>query len=285
MKPVVLPLGERVGRFVLHRRGVQTRWVDTPYGRIHAYDGRGGGSLPPVVLLHGIGSAATPFGPLLERLRPHVRRVIAPDLPGHGFSTETSIPLTPEVLFQSASTALDALIDRPAIVVGNSLGGAVALRYALARPERVRALVLVSPAGARATDEEWSTLRSRFDLGSRGDALAFLDRLYHRTPWFVPLVAHELPAMLDRKSVRDLLASASNDDALSPEALGSLTMPILLVWGKSERLLPDSHFEYFASSLPGHALVERPEGFGHCPHGDAPHALAARIVDFARNGT
>src|SRR5690349_2011545 len=143
MKPVVLPIGERVGRFVLRRRGVETRWVDTPYGRIHAYDARGGGGLPPVVLLHGIGSAATPFGPLLERLRPHVRRVTALDLPGHGFSTDTSVPLTPAVLFESVTTALDVLIDEPAIIVGNSLGGAVALRYALARPERARALVLV----------------------------------------------------------------------------------------------------------------------------------------------
>ena len=277
-----MPLAQRMGRLAMRRRGVATRWVETPQGRIHAYDALGVGALPPTVLLHGIGSAATPFAPLLERLRRDVCRVIAPDYPGHGFSPDATVRLTPEVLFDSVSTALDSLIDEPAILVGNSLGGAVALRYAISRPERVRALVLVSPAGALATDDEWSELRATFDVASRSEALAFFERVYHRPPWFMPLLAHEIPASFGRRAVRELLESASNDDAPSRAAIRSLGMPILLVWGQSERLLPETHFEYFATSLPDHAVIERPEGFGHCPHTDDPGALAARVAAFAR---
>lgn len=283
MKPLFLPLAERVGRIVLRRRGVESRWVKTPHGDVHAYDARGSGDLPTIVLLHGIGSAATPFGPVLARLQRDARRVVAPDYPGHGFSHDTPGRFTPEALLESVSVALDAIVSEPAILVGNSLGGAVALSYAAARPERVRALVLVSPAGARASDEEWREIRRSFQIASRRDAKAFLERLYHRPPWFVHLLAHEFPATLGRAAVRDLLETATNDHAPSPDALRSLPMPVLLLWGKSERLLPETHLEYFKRHLPEHAVIERPDGFGHCPHFDDPAALAARIAEFGRS--
>jgi pimeloyl-ACP methyl ester carboxylesterase len=282
MRPVLIPLAERLGRRALRRRGVTTRWIQTPSGRVHVYDAPGRGSLPTTVLLHGIGSNATPFGPVLARLQRHVRRVIAPDYPGHGFSPTPDGTLTPEVLFDSLTQVLDQTVGEPAVIVGNSLGGALALHYAIAQPDRVRALVLVSPAGARATDDEWRALKDAFEFTSRAGALGFLDRVYHRTPWLAHVVAHELPAAIGRRAVRDLLASAGNDHSPSPEELAALPMPVLLVWGRSERLLPDTHLAYFVKHLPKHAVVERPEGFGHCPHVDAPEALASRIVEIAK---
>ncbi|MBX3203736.1 MAG: alpha/beta fold hydrolase [Labilithrix sp.] len=283
MKPVLLPLAERLGRAALRRRGISSGLVQTALGALHTYDAPGGGDLPATVILHGLGSAATPFGPLLARLQPHVRRIVAPDYPGHGFSAHARERLTPGKLFESISTALDATLREPAIVVGNSLGGALALRYALTRPERVRALVLVSPAGARSSDEEWAAIRAAFAVTSRAEARRFLERLYHRPPWFLPLLLHEFPETLARRAVRELLESASNDDAPEPTDLASLTMPILFVWGRSERLLPSTHLEYFTRHLPKHAVIERPDGFGHCPHFDAPGVLARRIVAFARS--
>jgi pimeloyl-ACP methyl ester carboxylesterase len=276
-------MAERVGRMVLRRRGISSGHVSSPFGPLHIYDAPGGGRLPTTVLLHGLGSAATPFGRLLAYLQRDVRRIVAPDYPGHGFSDHDGAErLTPGRLFDTVSSALDSTIHEPSIVIGNSLGGAVALQYALSRPARVQALVLVSPAGARSSDEEFRTLKAIFNVTSRAEARTFIDRLYHRPPWFASLLAHEFPETLGRRAVRELLESASNDDAPQPEALGALTMPILLVWGRSERLLPETHFEYFTRHLPPHAVVERPYGFGHCPHFDAPGALARRIVAFAR---
>jgi pimeloyl-ACP methyl ester carboxylesterase len=234
------------------------------------------------VLLHGLASAATSFGPVLAAMHKASRRVVAPDYPGHGFSSESRTTLTPRELYDAATEALDALVDEPALVVGHSLGGAVALHYALRRPSKVKAIALVSPAGARGSDEEWNAIRKAFDVASRSDARRFLQRLYDKPPWFMPLLAHEIPAMLGRRAVRDLLETATNDDLATPEALGSLAMPVLLLWGSSERLLPQAHFEYFARHLPAHAVIERPAGFGHCPHFDAPGALAKRIVEFGR---
>jgi pimeloyl-ACP methyl ester carboxylesterase len=280
MRPLLLPVAERLGRFAMRRRGIASRWIDTEHGKVHVYDARGTGSLPPIVLLHGIGSAATPFGPLVGRLQRQSCRVVAPDYPGHGFSQHHGT-LTPQSLFDSVRAVLDTLRVGPAIVVGNSLGGAVALQCAIERPQSVLGLVLVSPAGAHASAEEWRDIKRTFHLSSRTEARAFLDRIYHRTPWFLPLLAHEFPAALARPAVRDLLTAASNDHLPAPAALEALPMPILLLWGQSEKLLPDSHLAYFTRHLPKHAIIERPPAYGHCPHFDDPADLSRRIVTFA----
>lgn len=279
----LIPAAERFARFALNRRGLDSREVRTRVGAIHAYDGRGHGTLPPMVMLHGMGSAATPFGPVLSRLHKRSKRVTAPEMPGHGFSPAPSVSLTPDLLTDAMRDALDHLIDEPAIVCGNSLGGAVALRYALDRPEKVRALVLMSPAGARFTEEELASLRASFDLGSSREAVAFMERLYHRPPWFAPLLAGELREMMGRTVVQDLLRSATPDHAPTPTELASLSVPVLLLWGRPERLLPATSLAYFREHLPPHAIIEEPWGVGHCPHVDDPAAVASRIVSFAES--
>lgn len=254
----------------------------TRFGRMHCYDAPGTGNLPPVALLHGLAAAATPFGPLLVRLRGDVKRVLAPDHLGHGFSAGRTAPLTPASLLGATRETLDRMLDEPAIVVGNSLGGAVAVRYALASPHNVKALVLVSPAGAHCEDSEWQELKRLFAMTTRADASLFFRRVYHEPPWFLSLVAHELPAAMASAPVRSIMLGASNATALCPEELGALQMPVMLVWGQEERLLPESNLAYFRRHLPRGTRVERPDGFGHSPHTDAPDALAELIVDFAR---
>ena len=254
------------------------RWVDTPLGPVHTYDVPGRGSLAPTVLLHGLGASATPFGPMMGRLQPHVRRLVAPDYPGHGFSGEAEGIVTPTALFEAMTAALDALVAEPAVLVGNSLGGAVAMHYAMSRPDRVRALVLLSPAGARFTREEWDAFTASIHLRSRADALAFLSNVYHRVPRAARLLAHEIPAAtMMRRAVREILAGASIDGVYH-DAFAHLKMPILFVWGKSERFLPASHLTWFRENLPAHAIIEEPEGIGHVP----PARIAERILRFAR---
>jgi pimeloyl-ACP methyl ester carboxylesterase len=282
VRPVLLPALSKLGRRALVRRGVESRWVETAQGKVHVYDARGSGDLPTVVLLHGLSSEATPFGRVLMGLRRHVRRVVAPDYPGHGFSELTGA-LTPTALFESIHTVLDALEVEPAVLVGNSLGGAVALRCAIDAPRRVRGLVLVSPAGAHASDQVWRDLQATFRVESRADARRFLDRLYHRPPWMWHLLAHEMPAVLARRGVRDLLASASNESLPGPDELEALAMPILFLWGKDERLLPEANLDYFTRHLPEKTVIERPEAYAHCPHLEDPADLARRIVAFARS--
>ena len=282
----LLPAAERLARFGMSVRGMASRWVDVDGMRVHVYDGAGDGDLPAIVLIHGLGAAGFSFASVVARLRPYVRRVIVPELPGHGLSTHPGDrPVTPELVLDTISAALDRVVNEPVVVVGNSLGGAVAMDYARRHQEQVRALVLLSPAGARLADEEWKKLVEAFDVTSSAEARRFLDRIYHRPPWFLALVAHEFPDVLKRRAVRDLLESSTPEHSAQPDDLAALRMPILLLWGRSERLLPAEALAYFRRHLPAHAVIEEPHGFGHSPQLEHPGRVAERILAFARDAT
>ncbi|MEA2749856.1 MAG: hypothetical protein QOI41_3999 [Myxococcales bacterium] len=275
-----LPTAEKLARFAMNRRGLASRFVDVAGVRLHVYDGRGGGTLPPLVLLHGLGSGGAAFAGLVRHLTPHVGRIIIPELPGHGFSTRGDRAITPELLLEAIAGAIDVVLDEPAIVYGSSLGGGIAIKYALEHPAKVRALVLVSPAGAPLPDDEWKALVKTFHVEGRHEARAFLERLYHRPPWFLALLAREFPDVLARPAVREILESATQAHAPSPEDLGRLSMPLLFLWGRSEKLLPASALRYFRAHLPAHAVIEEPEGFGHTPQLEVPGRLAERVLAF-----
>jgi len=280
----LLPAADQLARLSLRARGLASSTVRVRGLDLHVYDGAGRGRLPTVVMLHGLGAGGASFGPMVTALRPHVRRVILPELPGHGFSARPADggDITADLLLDAISDALDGLLDEPAIVLGNSLGGAVALGYALRRPERVRGLMLVSPAGAKMEADEWRELVSAFDLTTTAEARRFLERVYHRPPWFLALFAHEFPDVLKKPAVRQILASVTPEHSPTPDELALLSMPILLLWGRSERLLPASALAWFRQHLPPQTVIEEPAGFGHAPQLEQPGLLAARVVAFAR---
>lgn len=284
MPAILVPFIERRVRRALERRGAVTSMLRTSLGRVHVYDVPGRGALPTAVLLHGLSASAVQFAPMLARLRARTRRVVALDYPGHGFSDDPATTLTPERLLEATRELLDAVVgEEPAVLVGNSLGGAVAVDYAIARRDdlrrRLAALVLLSPGGAAFSDREWDDVRDAFAVTSRRRAIAFMNRVHHETPLVARLVAHELPALMRRRGVRELVATAK-DRVLPGEELRALTVPILMWWGRSERLLPSSHLAWWRAHLPAHAVVEQPDGIGHCPHLDAPGVVAERIASF-----
>lgn len=284
---LLVPLAERLTRRALIARGVQSRFVKTAVAEHHLYDAPGTATepgaapRPTIVLLHGISSSAAVFAPIIARLRKHAGRVLAVEAPGHGLSGAPVVPLSPEVLVETMAEVLRRELPGPAVICGNSLGGAVAVTFALRHPELTSGLFLTSPAGARMESEAFKGFLEVFDFRSNDEARAFIRRIYHRPPWFAPFVASELRAMFARPAVRDVLAGASSEQLFSADDLRGLRMPIHLLWGKSDRLLPRENLEFYRRSLPPHAVVEEPENTGHCPHFDAPEEYVARIVQFA----
>lgn len=279
----IFPVVDRVAWGALRAAGVRSHRVPTAQGRVHVYDAPGRGDLPPIVLFHGIGSSAAGYARVLSALRRESSRVLAPEAPGHGLSDAAAATLSPATLFEALYEAVTQLAPGPLLVVGNSLGGGLALRFALSHPERVRALVVVSPAGAPMAQPELGLFLERFALSSHEQAHDFLARLYHRPPPLAPLLARGLRHAMKRPAVQSLLGSVSPEDFFDPAALRALPMPILLLWGRSDRIMPPEHLAFFRAALPPHACIEEPDDVGHSPQLERPRFLASRIAAFARS--
>ncbi len=271
---------DHFARASLRARGYRSIRVPTSVGRMHVLDARGQGSLPPVVLLHGLTSAGVHFTPLLHRLRPDVSRLIIPDMPGHGFSELPENGFDPEVLRRGLFEALDHVIDEPALIFGNSLGGYAAIRYALERPDRVRGLVLASPAGATMTPDEMQSMRQTFRIEQHADALSFIDRLFAKRLRSRQIFAWGLRRQFRRMQVDRWMDAIADAELLRAEHLNAIVQPTLLIWGRAERILPARHLAFFREHLPSHARIEEPQHFGHSPFLDDARALAVRMLAF-----
>ncbi|MCA9492891.1 MAG: alpha/beta fold hydrolase [Myxococcales bacterium] len=272
---------ERGLRRAMNVVGYRSRHLDTSIGPMHVIDREGGGALPPVVVVHGLGSSAVHFVPLLRRLAPHAQRVVAIDLPGHGFSTRLDA-LDQDVLRAGVLEALDQLELPPAIVVGNSLGGAATVRYTSQRPDRVLGTVLLAPAGAPMTPEELQALRDTFAIRTHAEAVAFLHRLLARPPgWTKHVVAVGVRRTFSDPVLQSWLSELKGHDFLTPEEVRGVP-PTLLVWGDHERILPGSALAFWQAHLPEHARIVRDDAVGHSPHLDAVDRAASYVLDHAR---
>lgn len=246
-----------------------------PGAAFHAAYGRG----PAVAFVHGLGSKPEHWVATARRLTARHQVVLA-GLPGHEGS-EAATPLTLERAARALDRALAAETDRPVVLVGHSIGGLVATRLALDRPDRVRGLVLVETA-----------LRPQFDDAARESMLDLLDRDYDAL-----LRAAYLSFGRDSTQGEALLAAACQVGPavmkpwirlaltadLSAEAAG-LGVPVLVVL--SDRSWPDDEPLPEAAAALGYGRIGdldavRVRDAGHFVMLDRPDILAAAIRGFS----
>ena len=251
-----------------------------------------GGEGPPLVLVHGLGGSAANWGELVPLLAAS-RRLIVPDLPGHGASD----PLPAVAGLGAFADRVAAVASRegapPAAVVGHSLGGLVALHLALRRPEAVNGLVLAAAAGLSVGTRFGQSLVSASMMVRPGRLAArHADRivrsvLLRRALLGVYYVAD--PVGLTETGVHGFLAghllhtdigsawrALRTDDPR--ERLHDLRSPTLLLWGADDAQLPlDDAFEY-ARRL--RAPLRVIPDCGHLLIGERPDACADAILSF-----
>jgi pimeloyl-ACP methyl ester carboxylesterase len=233
-------------------------------------------SLPPVVLLHGLGGSINGWQTVLATLAER-RTVCALDLLGHGRSAKpppAQADYSVRGLAAGVASALDELELGPAVVIGHSLGGAVALQLALEHPGTVRQIVLV--AGAGLGTEINAELLERLEAEpSREEARALLELFFHDRRAVVPGGIEELYQTRLLPGASEALRAAAAA-SLSREGqrvdfrprLGELSIPVALVWGAHDRVIPAHHAAPAAAALGG-APVAIIENAGHVPHLEA----------------
>lgn len=276
---------EGAGRWGLRQNGFTSHWFDSSVGKMHFFRARGEGSLPPFVLLHGLGSSSLGYGPLMRELLPHTREIVALDTPAHGLSQLRHHEVSPATLFQGVQECLDALDIDGYTLVGNSLGGGMAMRYALYAPSRLGALVLMSPAGAPTPASEQEAFLNRFQMERWQDADEFTRRLLYKMPWYKPLIVSFIRTNFKRPHLKEFIKSVSGgvtmeESIFQPEELGELAVPACLIWGEADRIMPPSHFSFYKEHLPPETVIHTPASVGHSPQVEQPRMVSHILLSF-----
>jgi pyruvate dehydrogenase E2 component (dihydrolipoamide acetyltransferase) len=227
----------------------------------------GEGDSTPVLLLHGFGADLNTWM-FTQPALAEGRRVIALDLPGHGGSAKEVGPGNAGHLTDAVESAAGALGIERVHLVGHSMGGAVAASLALRRPALAATLTLIASAGL-GPEINAAFIDGFVRASRRREAVEVLNLLVHD------------PALVSRTMVEDVLRYKRLDGVAAALAkiaeawfaggrqsldltaeIATLGLPIQIIWGREDRILPVSHAEALASRLPVHILNDA----GHLPH-------------------
>jgi pimeloyl-ACP methyl ester carboxylesterase len=253
-----------------------------------------GGAGPPLLLLHGFTDTWRSWElvlPALERRHD----VLALTLAGHAGGPPLPGEITPTTLVEAVERGLDDAGLDTVHVVGNSLGGHVALQ--LAARGRARSVVALAPAGGWAEGDEsyretldgFATLQEVARAGApHADAIAATPDGRRQATAMIVRDGAELPPELVANLIRGVAACADVDRMIEaalrlrwPLDAGRIGCPVRMVWGTGDRILrwPATAARFRTDWLP-HADWIVLDDVGHCPQLDAPLETAQLILGF-----
>lgn len=245
------------------------------------------GKGPLVVMLHGFTGAKENWLPVMRELA-KTHRVVAPDLPGWGESQRLAdADYGPGAQVERIAAFLRALGEKPALVVGHSMGGQFTGLLAARRPELVGPITLMSSAGVKFEENSFGrdvmAGRNPFEVRSREELHRYLAIVFEDPP-FVPWPADE--ALVQRRRLdapfeqKVLDGIGRGPEAFSLEAeLGDIKSPTLLVWCRDDRVIDVSAAVIFERGLPNSETVLL-DDCGHMPMMAQPRRVAGILGKF-----
>jgi pimeloyl-ACP methyl ester carboxylesterase len=267
----------------------------------HRLSVRVGGTTGPVLLLlHGLLGSGASFGPALDELA-RTHRVIAPDLLGHGASAKPSGDYSLGSLATLVRDLLVVLGVDSATVVGHSLGGGVAMQLAYQFPATVERLVLVGSGGLGRTvspalravalpGAEW-VLPAVFNPYATRAAGRLLRPLQRFAPPALTQMVVGLATLADGEAraafvqtARSVIDVGGQRVSATDRLYLAAALPLLLVWGGRDPVIPVAHAEALHEQLPGSRLVVF-ERAGHFPQVEEPGRFAGVVADFVTTTT
>ena len=242
----------------------------------------------PLVLLHGVGASRGVWRRVTPALAED-RHVIAPDLPGFGESTPAAEGFELDVVAAALADSLADCAGEPFDLLGNSLGGAVAVALASERPELVRRLVLAAPAGfasrpppiaAAAGALADRAIAARRIIGAPAARSATARRALL---WGAIAEAERLSAddarMMVRASVGSTRIGASVTAVLRADLRGELARveaPLGLIWGWRDRIVPIATLRTIRAVRPDAVVATIPRA-AHVPQVECPHEFVTAL--------
>lgn len=273
--------------------GAPSRFVELGNGVTTHVRDEGPREAPAIVLLHGSNADLHTWQPWVDRLQ-RDWRVVRLDQRGHGL---TGPAADGDYRREAFAGDVDRLADKLGlgrfVLAGNSMGGGIALEYALARPERLAGLVLVDAGGAPRLEEA---------KGNIGFTLA-------RIPGVSTVLSAMVPRALIDRSLRQSVSNqavvtdaavdrywellrypgnrvatgmrfATPSEPFTPAQLAAIRVPTLIIWGADDGLIPVSSARWLATRIP-RARLEVLPGIGHLPMEEAPDATVRVLREWS----
>ena len=283
-EPVIEDTG--VAAEEVEEAGTAERFVDIAGARVRARE-EGPADAPVILLLHGFTFSLESWDGWADELSDRYR-IIRYDLLGHGLTGPDPLErYAPEERAQFVGEVMDALGIERAIVGGNSLGGLAAWRFAAMQPERVEALLLVSPGG--------------YPINGVGDEPAEVPGAFAFYLQTVPEAGLRAsianiygdPSKVSEERIKvlgDMMRQEGNGAAMvrsleeftlpDPEPdLAKVTAPTLILWGDADKVISPAQADLFIAAMPNAQLITYP-GVGHVAHEEMPARTAADVAAF-----
>ncbi|MDO6441339.1 alpha/beta fold hydrolase [Marinobacter sp. 2_MG-2023] len=242
-----------------------------------------------IVLVHGFGANKDNWTRIARELTDDFN-VYAIDLPGHGESSkQLDLGYRLDQQVTHLARILKALDINEMHMMGNSMGGAITALYAATYPEQIKTAVLFDPAGILEYESELVDLVVAGDnplIPSKpGDFERLMDFALEQkpfAPWPILEVMEE--QAIANQAVNKVIFAAIRDASFEPDFRNTISRikdPVLLVWGKEDRVIDYRNGEVFVATIPG-ARLEVLDGIGHAPMIEAPEESARLFLEFAR---
>jgi pimeloyl-ACP methyl ester carboxylesterase len=237
---------------------------------------------PTLVLLHGLGASGASFFPVIARLR-EAYRVVVPDLPGYGASRPPDGRefLSFAELLDVAEAFLARIAPAGAYLAGNSMGGWIAAKLAVRRPDLARGIALLNPGGPALNAEDWAEFGRVITAEDAEATRQLVSRLFHRPPLGVRLFARDIHRLMRHPSVVSLVSTLREEDFLSEAELAQVDCPSVLIWGENDRLIPERCRSFYLEKLPSVRHEPIPD-CGHCPQLECPRKTADILLRLPR---
>ena len=269
-----IPLLHRFIRFRFHRLGFKSEFVESESCRLHFFQRNNRNASRNILFIHGLGTSSSTWINVIPELH-ELGNVSCLDLPGYGFSKSTTGD--PFFSLQQMDHALEHFILRtqrlPIILIGHSLGGWIAARYAVKHPDSVCHLILINNAGIRYDGFEQQA--DAFTLKSVEDVRHLLQQMWFRYPWYFRPFTSSIYRTLSKKDVGRFVCSIKEEDLLN-QSLASLAVPLDVIWGTEDGLISKKSIDIMKQLVPtmkAHFISR----CGHVPQLERPRELSSLL--------
>jgi pimeloyl-ACP methyl ester carboxylesterase len=262
----------------LRLAGFRSEYIRVGPYRVHYFVGGRG---TPLLLIHGLGARSEDWTPQMPMYAKRGFRVYAVDLLGCGRTDRPDIAYTIGQQVDVIQEFLTAVHVERADVAGWSMGGWVALQFALQHPERVNRLVAMDSAGLKFDTK----LRPDILEPNNVPELERLEAVLMARHYYIPgFVERDLLRTMqsNRAVVHRTLESLLREEGDFAERLSQLKMPVLLVWGQQDELIPPSAGKKMHQAIP-QSVLHLYSGCGHMGPATCADRMVPQVMKFLRS--